>query len=58
VEQNPVKNFLEYSGELKDPRAKSANRRELHDILIIAVCAVTGGCNTRVDIARLDRSRL
>ncbi len=58
MEPNPVKSFQEYFGELKDPRAKSAKRHELLDILIIAVCAVICGCNTWVDIAEFGESRI
>ena len=58
MEPNPVESIQGYFKDLKDPRAQSAKRHELLDIIIIAICAVICDCNTWVDIAEFGRSRL
>lgn len=58
MEPSPVKSLQDYFRDFKDPRAKSAKRHELLDIIIIAVCAVICDCNTWVDIAEFGRSRV
>lgn len=58
MESNPIKSFQDYFGDIKDPRAKSAKRHELLDIIIIAVSAIICEAETWVDIAEFGRSRL
>jgi predicted transposase YbfD/YdcC len=57
VESNPVISFQDYFSDLKDPRAKSAKRHELLDIIIIAVSSIICEAETWVDIAEFGRSK-
>ena len=47
----------EHFADLPDPRALPAQRHELLDILVIALCAVICGADTFVDIARFGKAK-
>jgi len=47
----------EHFAALPDPRAMPAQRHELLDILVIALCAVICGADTFVDIARFGKAK-
>lgn len=47
----------EHFAELPDPRALPAQRHDLLDILVIALCALICGADTFVDIARFGKAK-
>jgi hypothetical protein len=44
-------------GKLKDPRLRRRRRHELLDIIVIAICAVIGDCDTWEDIGAFAKKR-
>jgi predicted transposase YbfD/YdcC len=49
--------FLECFGGIEDPRASNARRHDLHEVLLIALCAVLCGGESCVDMADFARER-
>src|SRR5438876_9961116 len=55
---NPLQQFATHFENLTDPRMQRTRRHVLHDILVIALCAMIANANTWVDIERYGKTKL
>ena len=55
--QGPSISILEQFSQLKDPRVDRAKRRNLADVIVIAICAVICGANGWPDVKLFGKSK-
>lgn len=57
AKKNPTANITEYFVDLPDPRVERSRLHNLHDIVVIAICAVICGADSFVGMERFGKAK-